>query len=346
MATQMTNSAPSPLNEAQKNRDSAFTQWQTAVDEANRKEQERLAQPDAPGTSYEDFLKGAMPEQPTTQIDPKKEKARAWITNIADAINAVGGIVGAARGADVAPMASLSAANQQRYNTLVEQRNKEREAYNRGVMQAQSHAMSMSEAYRRKRQQDNAQASALDQAKVNRARMEYEKAANDYNEIYRQGRDVASDERSNRQENRLWRQHEDDVAYRDATTKRNDAKEADAHNKAELANWAELPGKKYVRKADYPGFVNSLWTSMMANIDLAKELNERYGSRLAMSRVPGAKESEEQIHEEAVRAYLGSRELVRQMADRLGKYGEPDLWEVEAVGQTKSNEGKKDIPGF
>jgi hypothetical protein len=346
MATQMTNSVPSPLDEAQKNRDNAFTQWQTAVDEANRKEQERLTQPDAPGTSYEDFLKGAMPEQPTTQIDPKKEKARAWITNIADAINAVGGIVGAARGADVAPMASLSAANQQRYNTLVEQRNKEREAYNRGVMQAQSHAMSMSEAYRRKRQQDNAQASALDQAKVNRTRMEYEKAANDYNEIYRQGRDVASDERSNRQESRLWAQHQDDVAYRDATTKRNDAKEDDAHNKAELANWAELPGKKYVRRADYPGFIDDLWTKMNADKELAKEINEKYGTRLANSRIPGAKESEEELHEKIIKTYLGSKESVRKMADELGKYGEPDLRGVEAVGQTKSNEGKKDIPGF
>ena len=344
--TAVTTSTPSPLDEARKNRDNAFIQWQAAVDEANRKEQERLAQPDAPGTSYEDFLKGAMPEQPTTQIDPKKEKARAWITNIADAINAVGGIVGAATGADVVPATSLSAANQQRYNTLVERRDKEREAYNRGVMQAQSHAMSMAEAYRRKRQQEDAQASALDQAKVNRAKTAYDIASDEYTRAYKQNRDVISDTQHEAYEARQAQQHADSMANSQASARRADRSAVESHNNNELKNYERVAGGNYVRKEDYQSFVNSVYNKLISDPTIASEL-KTVSAQIKANMTQGKLDAAAQLMADVVNRYMSSTDeakskVAKDAAEQSGFYATPDLWSLDENNEVV----RQNIPGF
>lgn len=331
------------LDDVQKKLNDSYAAWQNAIGQANQNAQERMARPDEPGTTYEDFLKGAMPAQPATVVDPKKERSRAMITNIADAINAVGGIVGAARGADVTPMAPLSAANQQRYDKLIAQRQAEQDAYNKGVMQAQSHAMSMAEAYRRKRQQEDAQAAALDQARVNQAKMDYDKASDDYNRIYRQQNDTESRAARDRQESRLWTQHQDDVDYRNAQGVRADRDDIEAHNKYELSQWTELPGGKFVRNADYPSFIESMYNELMSNSDIKAEIQKDYKNDIAKAEHDsGAKEK---LHERIVRKYLGSSDVAKQAAEKLNRYGTPNLWTQENVGgQSKTEEKPATVP--
>ena len=321
------------LDDVQKKLNDSYAAWQNAIGQANQNAQERVARPDEPGTTYEDFLKGSIPAQPATQVDPKKEKARAWITNIADAINAVGGIVGAARGADVTPMASLSAANQQRYNKLLEQRAAEEELYNKGVMQAQSHAMSMAEAYRRKRQQEDAQAAALDQARVNQAKMDYDKAADDYNRIYRQSNDAETRAARDRQENRLWTQHQDDVNYRNASGARADRAAVESHNKEEEKKWTRLPGGRYIRNEDYPMFVDKVYSALAADKDIKMEILQNYGTQLRLAEVKGGSE-EHNIKQKIINSYLNSSDenkarIAYEAAAKSGLYGTPDFWVYE-----------------
>ena len=61
------------LDDVQKKLNDSYAAWQNAIGQANQNAQERMARPDEPGTTYEDFLKGSMPAQPATQVDPKKE---------------------------------------------------------------------------------------------------------------------------------------------------------------------------------------------------------------------------------------------------------------------------------
>ena len=331
MATETNNTV---LDDVQKKLNDSYAAWQNAIGQANQNAQERMAKPDEPGTTYEDFLKGAMPAQPTTVVDPKKERSRAMITNIADAINAVGGIVGAARGADVVPMAPLSAANQQRYEKLLTQRQAEQDAYNKGVMQAQSHAMSMAEAYRRKRQQEDAQAAALDQARVNQAKMDYDKASDDYNRIYRKENDTESRAARERQESRLWTQHQDEVDYRNASGARADRNAVESHNKEEEKKWTRLPGGNYVRKEDIPAYIDKVYSALEADKDIKMEILQKYASQLRIAEAKGDSEKVNNIKQQIINSYLNSSDerkarIAKEAAENSGLYGTPDFWSYE-----------------
>ena len=214
MATpQMTNTTTSTLDEATKRYQAAQQGLMDATQAHDAAVAEINNRPYEPGTGYDEIFKSLEPEKPTTVIDPQKEKSRMWITNIADAINAVGGIIGAANGADVVPATSLSAVNQQRYNKLMEQRKAEQDAYNRALMQTQSHAMSLADAYRRQRQQEDARLIAQEDAKLNRAKLEYDLANDTYTrarqqeqDAYNRQRNAESDARS---DSRYWQERQD-----------------------------------------------------------------------------------------------------------------------------------------
>lgn len=344
MSTKDTNTAASSsvLDDVQKRLDSAWGEYNAAVEQRNQAANARAARPDAPGTSYEDFLKATMPEKPATpEIDEKAEKRNAMITNIADAINAVASIVGTANGATFTPMASLSDANQKRYNKLQEQRKADQEAYNKALMQSQSHAMNMAEAYRRKRQQEDAAAAALDDARVAKAKLTYDKASDDYNRTYRkqqddytkeyrQQQDAATQARSDRQESRLWKQHQDEMDYRNTSGARADLNAVESHNKDEEKKWTRLPGGKFVRNEDYPIYVDRVYNSLIRDAEIAKEL-ESLQSQIRVAEAKGDTKTVNALKAEAVNRYLGSSDenkakIANDAADKSGLYGEPDFW--------------------
>lgn len=355
-----TNTAtPSVLDDVQKTLDDKWANLQSALDQRDENARKRVAQPDAPGTTYDDILKSIMPEKPLPAVDPKREKARAWVTNIGDAINAVGGIIGAASGADVVPATPLSAVNQQRYNKLLEQQSKEQEAYNRAIMQSQSHAMSLSEAYRRQRQQRDAEAAALDDAAVSRAKAAYDKALDDYNRIYRQGRDATGDERNARQESRQEAHYQSEAAYREQQGNRTDLNAAMAHNKEEEKLWVRVPGGKFVRAEDYPAFAERVYKALLLDKDIKAEIEKNYGQALNLANRKNDTVARDKLLKEIVEKYLDSSDIARQEAEKSGKYGTPDFWPVgdynpykgtassENSTQTSTQQGgKKTIPGF
>lgn len=349
-----TNTATSSvLDDVTKRYNDAWSNYNAAVEQRNQAVQARAARPDEPGTSYEDFLKGAMPEQPTTQIDPKKEKSRMWVTNIADAINAVSGIVGAASGADVAPMASLSDVNKKRYDKLVEQRKAEQNAYNKALMQAQSHAMSMSEAYRRKRQQEDAQAAALDDARVAQAKMAYDKAATDYGQAYKEHRDVVGDTYRTGEQNRLVSQHQDEVNYRNAQGQRADRDDVESHNINEQKQWHRIPGGSYVRNEDYNAFIDKVYSALLSDSNTANDLKSTQ-AQVKIAETKGDTKSANALKETVVNRYLSSSDenmakVARDAASGSGFYGEPDFWSLDNNGQIvrgSQSGNKKTIPGF
>lgn len=343
MGTQDNNTATSSvLDDVTKRYNDAWENYNAAVEQRNQNAQARAARPDDPGTTYEDFLKGAMPEKPTTQIDPKKEKARMWVTNIADAINAVGGIVGAANGADVAPMASLSEANRKRYDKLVEQRKAEQDAYTKALMQAQSHAMSMSEAYRRRRQQQDAEAAALDDAKVAQAKTAFDKAGDDL------GRATTGNYRTSEQD-RLINQHQDEVAYRNAQGQRADRDDVENHNRYEEKNWHRLAGGKFVRNEDYPAFVDKVFNALMSDSEIANELKSAQ-SQISMAEKKGDLKTANALKETIVDRYLNSSDeakarVANEAGINSGFYGDPDFWSIDDNGQIVKG-GKMKISGF
>lgn len=235
-------------------------EYQNAEREYNRKQEEIASQP---SHSYEDFLKENMPEKPTTVVDPKKEKARMWVTNIGDAINAIGGIVGAGMGADVAPMASLSAANQARHDKLIAQRNAEREAYNKGVMNAQSHAISMANYADKLQAQQNAKTLAPYENRLREAKTKMDMAGDAYNQAYKQHRDAVGDEKSERSEERADARLQQQISNSNRQQENANRREIRLHNDAEKKRYETVPIGEY-----YPlkGQTNNLYVDIYDTI--------------------------------------------------------------------------------
>lgn len=347
MPTPNTNTATSSLDEAQKRYDEAKQNWLNASQQRDDAVAGIYSKPDEPGTTYEDFLKGSMPEQPTTAVDPKKEKARAWITNIADAISAVGGIIGAANGANVVPSASLTAANQQRYDKLVQRRDAERDAYNKALMSAQSHAMSMAEAYRRRRQQDDAKLVAQEDAKLNRAKTQYDIAADEYARAYKQNRDVVSDTQHEAYEARQAQQHADSMANNQASIRRQDRSAVESHNNNELKKYRAVAGGKYVPIENYSSFVNSVYNKLISDPTIASELKTIKAQISALEK-QGKLDAAEKLMDTVVTRYLSSADentakIAKDAAEQSGFYATPDLWSFD--DDNKGGE-KQNIPGF
>ena len=217
-------------------------EYQNAEREYNRKQEEIASQP---SHSYEDFLKENMPEKPTTVVDPKKEKARMWVTNIGDAINAIGGIVGAGMGADVVPMASLSAANQARHDKLIAQRNAEREAYNKGVMNAQSHAISMANYADKLQAQQNAKTLAPYENRLREAKTKMDMAGDAYTQAYKQHRDAVGDEKSERAEERADKRMQQQISNSNRQQETANRREIRLHNDAEKKRYESVPIGEY-----------------------------------------------------------------------------------------------------
>ena len=306
-------------------------EYQNAEREYNRKQEEIASQP---SHSYEDFLRENMPEKPTTVVDPKKEKARMWVTNIGDAINAIGGIVGAGMGADVAPMASLSAANQARHDKLIAQRNAEREAYNKGVMNAQSHAISMANYADKLQAQQNAKTLAPYENRLREAKTKMDMAGDAYTQAYKQHRDAVGDEKSERAEQRADARLNRQLAQSEQAQKNANKKEIKQHNDAETKKYETIPfiGDYY----PYKGHEEELYSDVFATIKDDPAIQAAIGADKWNEIMTYEKNHIDAMAEtakiDAVKRLLQSNpdsDVYKKVLDAVSKSkyaGQPDIW--------------------
>lgn len=278
-----TNTATSTYDEVTKRYQDALGKLNAATQDYEKTASDIYNSPMEPGHSFEDFMNSVeLPEQ-KTQVDPKKEKSRAMIANIADAISAMGGIIGAARGADVVASPSLTAANQQRYDKLIAQRDAERDAYNKALMQQQSWAMNMEDAYRKRKQQEDARKLSAAETKLKTARTEYDLAGDALSRARTQSRDEASDARSDRAEQREILRYNDNQA-RQAVQDHNTAVTRVASlNNDEDKKWISFAGRD-VDATKYASYIESVYNMLAAEL---KDVE-----RSAIRDVENAKEKE------------------------------------------------------
>ena len=107
--------------------------------------------------AYTDFIrrtsdyKEPLPEE--LAKEQKREKAKARIFAVTDAMNAIGELVWASKGAARTEMPNLSAANTKRYQERLAQRRQQRDAYLAKLEKAGAADIAMTEAARLKREE-------------------------------------------------------------------------------------------------------------------------------------------------------------------------------------------------
>lgn len=275
-----------------------------------------------PGHSFEDFMNSVDVPEPTTKVDPKKERSRAMITNIADAINAMGGIIGAARGANVAPSASLTAANQQRYDKLVAQRDAERDAYNKALMNKQTWAMNMSDAYARRKQQDDARRLSAAETKLKTARTAYDLAGDALSRARTQERDAASDARADRAEQRSIQQYNDSQAKQAIKDYNSTIAQVKKFNDDEDKKWISYGGKE-VAADKYADFMETAFKF------LEKQQDVIAADKALINDVNGATKATDKLEfqKELVDKYFDKyRDGIIAEGEKLGAFGQKTKW--------------------